>query len=201
MVRARSETGAPAAWFRPQNLFEKPRWHPSSSLVLVVVLDFSGNFEDEKGLRCNLWSRGVARWWLRLGRSGDRPFRLSVPEYPSRAFRFHSPLIKPDVPVSGKAAAFQRMWERGGWYDPNVLAAASRCFEVWLGVADEKRPPPQPMRIDDRRSCPVLAQDIRTKDGNLILAADTKLSPTILEKLVNFQTLGTIDGTILVHRA
>jgi hypothetical protein len=31
------------------------------------------------------------------------------------------------------------------------------------------------------------------------MAADTKLSPTILEKLVNFKALGTIDGTILVH--
>ena len=57
------------------------------------------------------------------------------------------------------------------------------------------------MRIEDLRASHVLAQDIRTKDGSLIMAADTKLSPTILEKLVNFQTLGTIDGTILVHRA
>ena len=98
-----------------------------------------------------------------------------------------------------KAGAFQRMQERKGWYDPDVLAAASRCFDVWLGIPDEKRPPPQPMRIEDLRASHVLAQDIRNKDGSLIMAADTKLSPTILEKLVNFQALGTIDGTILVH--
>ena len=98
-----------------------------------------------------------------------------------------------------KAGAFQRMQERKGWYDPDVLAAASRCFDVWLGIPDEKRPPPQLMRIEDLRASHVLAQDIRTKDGSLIMAADTKLSPTILEKLVNFQALGTIDGTILVH--
>ena len=98
-----------------------------------------------------------------------------------------------------KAGAFQRMQERKGWYDPDVLAAASRCFDVWLGIPDKKRPPPQLMRIEDLRTSHVLAQDIRTKDGSLIMAADTKLSPTILEKLVNFQALGTIDGTILVH--
>ena len=46
---------------------------------------------------------------VRLSRSGDRPFRLSVPEFPSHAYRFHSPLIKPDVPVSGIRLSCKRI--------------------------------------------------------------------------------------------
>ena len=117
----------------------------------------------------------------------------------ARILKVLGDLIAIETKSVSKAAAFQRLQERKGWYDPEVLAAASRCFDVWLGVPDEKRPPSEPMRIEDLRTSHVLAQDIRTKDGSLIMAADTKLSPTILEKLVNFKALGTIDGTILVH--
>jgi hypothetical protein len=34
---------------------------------------------------------------VRLGVSVCRPFRLAVPEQPSRDPRFHTPLIEPDV--------------------------------------------------------------------------------------------------------
>jgi len=98
-----------------------------------------------------------------------------------------------------KAAALQRMQKRAGWYDPAVLTAACRCFDIAVDVDLENRPPPQPMSIETLRQGQIIAEDIRTNEGLLIATAESELSSMILQKLLNFRSLKTIDETILVH--
>ena len=117
----------------------------------------------------------------------------------ARIIKVLGDLTESEAKGISKAASFKRMQERAGVYDPDVLAAASRCFDIWLETPPEKRPPPKTTRIQDLRTGHVLAQDIRTADGSLIVSNGTKLSPTMVERLLNFQLLRTIDDIVLVH--
>jgi hypothetical protein len=117
----------------------------------------------------------------------------------ARVLKVLSDLIAFESRGVSKEVAFQRMQEQTGTYDPDALATVSGGFDIRMGSPPENRLPPRPMRIEDLRTGHVLAQDMRTSDGSLIVAAETQLSPTLLEKLMNFKTLGTIDSTVLAH--
>jgi response regulator RpfG family c-di-GMP phosphodiesterase len=106
-------------------------------------------------------------------------------------------LIEFEAKSGCRSVAFQRMQERIGWYDPKVLAAVSRWCDVALGTP--VRTKPQSVRIDELRIGQVLAQDLRTPEGLLIISANTKLTAMLLVKVLNFCTLNTIDHTFLVH--
>lgn len=117
----------------------------------------------------------------------------------ARILKVLSDLTALEAKALSRSAAFQVMQERTGWYDPDVVAAALRSFDIWLGVSAENRRPPQPIRIADLRAGHVLAQDIQTQEGSLIVSNETILSSALVEKLMNFSTLKTIDGIVLVH--
>ena len=117
----------------------------------------------------------------------------------ARILKVLSDLITLESKGLSKSAAFQQMQQTVGWYDPNVLASASRCFDVWIGSPTDTRPSAQPVRIEALRSGHILAQDINSKDGTLIVSAETRLSSTMVEKLRNFRILKSIDDAILVY--
>ena len=80
------------------------------------------------------------------------------------------------------------MQARSGWYDPKVLTAVSSWCDVSLSAL-----------ADELQFGYVLAQDVRTCEGAIVLAAATKLNAMRVAKLKNFRTLKTINDTLLVH--
>jgi len=118
----------------------------------------------------------------------------------ARILKVLGDLVDLECRAVSRAAALQRMQERVGWYDLTVLAAVSRWCDVALGELSGKRlNAPQALRIDELRIGQVLAEDLRTPDGLLIVAANTKLTSMLLVKLLNFYKLKPIDRTLLVH--
>lgn len=118
----------------------------------------------------------------------------------ARILKVLGDLVDLECRAVSRAAAIQRMQERVGFYDLTVLAAVSRWCDVALGELSGKRlNDPHALRIDELCIGQVLAEDLRTPDGLLIVAANTKLTSMLLVKLLNFNKLNTIDRTLLVH--
>lgn len=117
----------------------------------------------------------------------------------ARILKVLGDLVDFEARTISRGAAFQQMQERIGWYDLEVLSAVSRWCDVSLSGPKKGLANPQPLRIDQIRSGQVLAQDLRTRDGLLIMAANTELTSMLLAKLLNFGTLNTIDHTLLVY--
>ncbi len=92
----------------------------------------------------------------------------------------------PSVP-----AAFDVLHQRVGWYDPEILAAAGRCF-----VAVEAESPRAPVRKSLRASELTpglrLTADVRTRSGMLIAPAGTEIRAPLLHCLQNFSALGNL---------
>ncbi len=118
----------------------------------------------------------------------------------SRIIHVLSDLLELEDQSLSRPAAFQKMQERKEWYDPKVLASVSCWCDVVPGaVSGGEQGPPQSLQIDELRVGHLLAQDLRTTEGMLVLAANTKLTAMLVTKLQNFRSLGSIDKILLVY--
>lgn len=74
---------------------------------------------------------------VRLVVSVSRPFRLAVPEQPSRGLRFHTPLIEPDMRLSRIRLPDKRscLRPRQVARRPRKLNQSPRLVEVLIWVA------------------------------------------------------------------
>lgn len=117
----------------------------------------------------------------------------------ARILKVLGDLVDFEARTVSRGVAFQQMHERIGWYDLEVLSAISRWCDVSLNEPKRGLSNPQPIRIDQIACGQILAQDLRTREGLLIMAANTELTPMLLAKLLNFGTLNTIDHTLLVY--
>ena len=118
----------------------------------------------------------------------------------SRIIHVLSDLLELEDQSLSRPAAFHKMQERKGWYDPKVLASVSCWCDVVPGtVSGGEQEPPQSLQIDELRVGHLLAQDLRTTEGMLVLAANTKLTAMLVTKLQNFRSLRSIDNTLLVR--
>ena len=117
----------------------------------------------------------------------------------ARILKVLSDLVDYEARSISLPVAFQQMRERVGWYDLEVLAAASRWCDVAFGVTPTGGAEPVAVDLVNLRTGQVLAQDLRTADGIVIVSANTKLTPLLLAKLLNFRTLNSIEKTLLIH--
>lgn len=106
-------------------------------------------------------------------------------------------LIELEAQGFSRHEAFAQMQERTGWYDPKVLTAVSHWCDVALNLPS--RTIRQLVKISDMQVGQVLAEDLRTPGGLLILGAKTRLTDMLLVKLRNFRTLNEIDRTLSVY--
>jgi len=78
--------------------------------------------------------------------------------------------------------ALQALFDREGWYDPEVLTAlslaAGRCYEI----AD--------VCLKDLNDEMTLAEHIFTHDGDVLVARDQPITPLLRERLKNFALSG-----------
>lgn len=135
----------------------------------------------------------------RFDGSGNPSDALAGEDLPigARILKVLTDLIDLEVGLVPRAAAFQQMQERIGWYDLKVLAAVSRWCDI--AISAPSRGKPESVRINQLQAGHVLAENLRTRDGLMIVATNTTLTPMLLVKLNNFHALKTISDTLLVH--
>lgn len=96
-----------------------------------------------------------------------------------------------------RPAAFVLMQRQAKRYDPEVLAAARRC----LIEADPPAPELPSIPIPFRRLAAghVLAADIQTVEGKVLLTANRQITDVLLERLHNYASLSAIKEPLCVR--
>lgn len=98
-----------------------------------------------------------------------------------------------------KHQALEKMTGRHGWYDPHVLAAAYKCFDVCLPEPSTPLSEDVSARLKDIHPGHLLLEDVRTIDGLMIVKAHTVVSLPLLERLRNFGATAGVKEPILVR--
>lgn len=95
--------------------------------------------------------------------------------------------------------ALKEMSNRTGWYDPDVLLAAYKCFDVFVPEPSSTTVEDQELLIKDLPIYALLLQDVKTAEGSLIVKANTVLNLPLLERLRNFDATTGIQQPVLVR--
>ncbi len=88
---------------------------------------------------------------------------------------------------SGKslAGAFEEMRKREGWYDPDILSTIPHI------ISDEEGLEIKEITIDELNTNMILAEDVKTTKGVLLISQGQEVTPSLLKRLKNFaQTVG-----------
>ncbi len=89
--------------------------------------------------------------------------------------------------------ALQSILERKGQYDPEVVAALRRVMgEAGNALA-------QALYVKDMRTGMILSEGVTTRDGLLIVARGTEISPALLEKLRSWAELDRLVEPLMVE--
>lgn len=117
----------------------------------------------------------------------------------ARVLKVLSSLADREHRGASKAAALHQMQQTAGMYDPNVLSAVARYFDVAPIDCGNSTQSAVSVRVLDLQVGQILAGSVETADSMLVVVAGTALSPTLLERLRNFRALGTIPNTVMVR--
>ncbi len=117
----------------------------------------------------------------------------------SRILKVLSDLAQLESARVPKFKALGQMQGRVGWYDPRVLDAAFKCFDVYLEAPSAAKASSQAITFKELKVGQTLVCPIETKEGAVIVPAGTKVSAMVLEKLRNFQQLGGVKEPIQVE--
>ncbi len=106
-----------------------------------------------------------------------------------------------DLEESGitRRRAFEVMRKRDGWYDPRVLEAAVVTF---VGVSETQRQTEAPalaVSVRGLRVGHLLASDVYTADGKLLISAGHRVSEALLERIRNFAEVTGIREPLYVE--
>lgn len=96
-------------------------------------------------------------------------------------------------------AALEQMRARPGWYDVKVLDAVATCFEITPIEPANTIVLPLTVSFAELRVGHVLASDIVTKDGILIVAAGNHITQPLIQRLRNFASFSGIKEPIHVE--
>ncbi|HEY9172462.1 MAG TPA: hypothetical protein VI136_09285 [Verrucomicrobiae bacterium] len=91
------------------------------------------------------------------------------------------------------------MKELTGLYDPRVLDSAFACFDVYLQKSSAGQPVIRPYNLRELSVGQILAANVETTDGILVVSAGTELTTIVLHRLRNFAELNPIKEPICVQ--
>lgn len=100
-----------------------------------------------------------------------------------------------------KQHAFDLMRQRTGFYDPRLLELCFACFPVFLASAVSPERPVRSLYVKELQAGQVVVSDIRSTEDGVLIAAGYRLTPTVLERLGNFELLGRVREPVLVQDA
>jgi response regulator RpfG family c-di-GMP phosphodiesterase len=96
--------------------------------------------------------------------------------------------------------ALDHMRQRPGWYDPEILSVACRCFRVDIPQPKEAGKP-LPVTLDRLAVGHLLLADVETRSGLLIVASGNTITETLLNRLQNFASMAGIKEPMFVDEA
>jgi response regulator RpfG family c-di-GMP phosphodiesterase len=117
----------------------------------------------------------------------------------SRIIRVLSDLANLESKKSARFKGMEHLREQKGCYDPTVMDAVARFFELDVNTAAATQQAPLALDVVDLHAGQVLTADIRTNQDVLIVAAGTKITPLLLERLRNFASLEGLKLPIYVE--
>lgn len=116
-----------------------------------------------------------------------------------RVFQVLRDMVELELQTGSRPQALALMQERTGWYDPRVLQSAAACFDVYLQKAGTTQPLIRSCSLDDLITGQVLASDVETEEGILVLKSGTELTPIVLQRLRNFAQINRIRQPLYVQ--
>src|ERR1051325_5954069 len=113
----------------------------------------------------------------------------------ARILRVLADLVRVEAGRKTRAEAFVQLKLKTGVYDPKVLDAVASSFDLYLGAeqAEIKNIPLAELKAGD-----VLASDILTKDGTLVVGCGAQISGALLRKLQNFREVVGLQEPLMV---
>ncbi|MCS7089268.1 MAG: response regulator [Verrucomicrobiota bacterium] len=132
--------------------------------------------------------------------SGSPPERIAGDDLPMqvRVFQVLRDMVELELQTGDRTQALARMQERTGWYDPRVLQSAAACFDVYLQKAVSDQPSIRSRTLDELTVGQILASDVETEDGILVIKSGTELTPVVLQRLRNFAQINPVKQPIYV---
>ena len=114
----------------------------------------------------------------------------------ARLLKILTDMMQLQADGKSEVRALEELQRRKGFYDSKLLDSVCDCFGgriiqagVWQTISIESR---------DLAVGMVLASDILTKDGTLVLAAGHHINPMILEKLRNFDLVFGLQEPVMI---
>lgn len=95
--------------------------------------------------------------------------------------------------------AFEVMRKREGWYDPRILEAAVATFLTTAEAKQQTDTPAHTVSVRGLRIGHVLASDVYTANGKLLITAGHRVSEALLERIRNFAEVTGIREPIFVE--
>ena len=117
----------------------------------------------------------------------------------ARVLRVLNELLDAEKAKRTRQDAFRKMQETRGVYDPQVLEAVAACFDIYLDKVETETSRRESVRISELKVSSVLAEDITTLEGALIVPSGTQITPPLLQKLRNFAELAALKEPIFIH--
>ncbi len=98
-----------------------------------------------------------------------------------------------------KQRALETMRQRTGAYDPQLLEACFVCFQAFLANAVSAERPVRTLQIAELVADQVVVSDIVTPEGLVLVGAGYRLTPMILQRLLNYEGLGDVRQPVFVQ--
>ena len=117
----------------------------------------------------------------------------------ARILKVLSDLVELEARGLAKFKALEQMQERAGAYDPRVLDTAFVCFDIYLQTSTSEKGAGRAVTFKELQVEHVLLSNVETNDGILILAAGTRITPLLLEKMRNFHELNSVKEPIRIE--
>jgi response regulator RpfG family c-di-GMP phosphodiesterase len=118
----------------------------------------------------------------------------------SRILKVLSDLLQLETSGTPTAKALAEMKQRNGWYDPSVLDSVFNCLNSQASSKNDANHGPIAIGLHELQIKHVLAANIVTAEGMLLISTGTEISRMMLEKLRNLAQLNVIKEPIYVAR-
>ncbi len=113
-----------------------------------------------------------------------------------RIFRDVHELETEGVP---REEVLNRLKLRAGYYDPKVVESVLVSLDVYFPITETRDASTTPVMLKDLAVGHILAADVETTDGLLVVKGGTKVTPLLIEKLRNFAASAGLDEPLRIQ--
>ena len=116
----------------------------------------------------------------------------------ARILKVLNELLEMEAAKKSRPEAFRNMKRTEGVFDPKVLEALAACFDVYIEEKDGEQSRTASVRVNDLIVGNILADDVKTVEGSLIVTAGSQVTQPLLQKLRNFSELRGLQEPITI---